>query len=418
MKTKQIVMFALALAISVSTFSQKSELKAAEKAIKKEDFSAAMSALNSAEGLIANAEAKYQAKYYYLKGMALYANGTQPKNIDDVAVAFNKLIALEKASGDNTYSQEAGATLNTIINKAAEDAQKAYKSASAMQDDAGYVTAAKNYERVFLLSPTDTAYLNNSAMLLAVGKSYEKSNEQYQQLLDMGYTGIATTYSATSTVNEEVIYFNSQKDLNQKVKLGIAKDPKTQVTKSKINEIIKAIATNYGRLKNDEKALEFIKKAREANPNDYDLVIEEANVYYRMGDNAKFKEKLEEAIKLNPTDPNLYFNVGVMNMNLGDNDAAAISFKKAVELNPEFGDAYNNLGAMVLDKAKPVQEELDANAMNFKKYDKIKAEKLLPIYREALGYYEKAQKLIPDDEALKNLVNSLYENLEMDKKIE
>ena len=418
MKTKQIGIIALALIISVASFSQKSELKAADKAIKKEDFTAAMSALNSAEGLIANAEAKYQAKYYYLKGMALYANGTKPANIDDVATAFNKLIAIEQKSGDNTYSQTAGVTLNEIINKAAEDAQKAYKSASAMKDDAGYVKAAKNYERVFILSPTDTAYLNNSALLLAVGKAYEKSNEQYQQLLDMGYTGIETTYNAISTVNDEVISFKSQKDMNQKVKLGIAKDPKTEITKSKVNDIIKSIATNYSRMGDDEKALEAIERAREANPNDYDLVIEEANVYYRLGNNAMFKEKLEEAIKMNPTDPNLYFNVGVMNMNLGDNEAATISFKKAVELNPDFGDAYNNLGAMALDKAKPVQEELDANAMNFKKYDKIKEEKLLPIYKEALVYYEKAQELIPDDEALKNLVNSLYENLEIDKKVE
>ena len=418
MKTKQIGIFAVALLISVATFSQKSELKAADKAIKKADFTNAMTVLNGAESLIANAEAKYQAKYYYLKGMALYANGTKPANIDEVATAFNKLIAIEKKSGDASYSKEAGETLNTIITKADADALTAYQNASATQNDEDYIKAAKNYERVFLLSPADTSYLNNSAMLLAVGKAYEKSNEQYQQLLDMDYTGIATTYKATSTVNGEPIGYNSQKEMNQQVKLGIAKDPKTDISKSKVNNIIKAIATNYGRLENNEKALEFIEKARMASPNDYDLVIEEANVYYRMGNDAKFKEKLEEAIKLNPTDPNLYFNVGVMSMNLGDNESATLSFKKAIELNPDFGDAYNNLGAMALDKAKPVQEELDANAMNFKKYDKIKAEKLMPIYKEALAYYEKAQKLIPDDEALKNLVNSLYENLEIDKKIE
>ena len=418
MKTRKFGMLALALMMSVATFSQKSELKAAEKAIKKQDYAMALSALNSAEGLIANAEAKYQAKYYYLKGMALYANGTKPENIDAVAVAFNKLIALEKNSGDNTYSTEAGETLNNIINKAARDAQKAYQSATAMKDDAGYINAAKNYERVFLLSPTDTSYLNNSAMLLAVGKSYEKSNEQYQQLLDMGYTGIATTYVATSTVNDEPKYYLSKKEMDKEVKLGIAKDPKTERSESKVNGIIKAMATNYGRLDNNEKALEFITKAREANPKDYDLVIEEANVYYRLGNNEMFKTKLEEAIELNPTDANLYFNVGVMNMNLGDNEAATANFKKAIELNPDFGNAYNNLGAMALDKAKPVQEELDANAMNFKKYDKIKEEKLMPVYREALIYYEKAQQLIPNDEALKNLVNSLYENLDIDKKIE
>jgi len=418
MKIKQIGILTLALMVSVSIFSQKSELKAAEKAVKKQNYTAAIAALNSAEPLIVNADVKYQAKYYYLKGMALYANGTQPANIDDVAVAFNKLLALEKESRTNTYSKEAGITLNKIINKVANDAQKEYKTAAETKDPAGFVRAAKNYERVFLLSSTDTSYLFNSALLLSIGKEYEKSNNQYQQLLKMGYTGISTTYSATSAVNGDAIFFDSKKDMKQQVKLGIVKAPKTETTKSKFNEMIKAIATNYGRLENNEKALEFIGKARKVSPNDYDLVIEEANVYYRMGNNAKFKEKLEEAITMHPEDPTLHFNVGVMNMNLGDADAAKRSFKKAIELKPDFGDAYNNLGSMTLDEAKPVQEELDANAMNFKMYDKIKAEKLLPIYREALGYYEKAQELIPDDEALKNLVNSLYENLDIDKKIE
>ena len=418
MKTKQILMLSVSLLISVATFSQKSELKAAEKALKKKDYSAAISALNKAEPLIANADVKYQAKYYYLKGEALYANGTKPQNIDEVAVAFNKLLAIEKNASKKTYSQEAGITLNKIINKVANDAQKEYKTAVETKDPSGFVRAAKNYERVFLLSPTDTSYLYNSALLLSIGEDYEKSNEQYQQLLDMGYTGISKTYTAVSVVNDAPLVFNSKKEMKLQVKLGVAKDPKTEVTKSKVNEIIKAIATNYGRLKDNEKALEFIKKARETNPNDYDLVIEEANVYYRMGDNMKFKEKLEEAIKMHPEDPNLHFNIGVMNMDLGHPEEAKKNFENAIELKPDFGAAYNNLGAMTLDKAKPVKEELDANAMNFAKYDKIKAEKLLPIYKEALGYYEKAQKLMPDDEALKNLVNSLYENLDMDKRVE
>ncbi|MBV1888368.1 MAG: hypothetical protein KUG51_03670, partial [Urechidicola sp.] len=242
MLKKQILMLVAILFIGVSAFSQKSELKAADKAVKKEDYAAALSALNSVESLIASADAKSQAKFYYLKGMALYANGTKPNNIDEVASTFNKLIEVEKASGTSTYSVEAGATLNTIINNTAKNAQKAYETAKTMNDDGSYVKAAKGYERVYVLSPSDTAYLHNSAILLAKGKAYEKSNEQYQQLLDMGYTGITTIYSAVSIVNDQPKYYNSKTEMDRDVKLGVSKEPKIETLKSKKNEIIKAIA--------------------------------------------------------------------------------------------------------------------------------------------------------------------------------
>lgn len=412
-------MLSAILFIGVSAFSQKAELKAADKAVKKKDYAAALSALSQAESLIiTNADAKSQAKYYYLKGVALYADGSKDENIDAVAKAFNKLVVVEKESGSSTYSNAAAEILNELINKVAGDAQMSYQSAKATNDNARYVKAAKGYERVYLLSPTDTTFLYNAAVLLAVGKDYEGSNNKYMQLLDLGYTGISTEYKAESSVNGEPRYYNSKEEMNREVKLGIALNPTTTKSESKTNDMVKAIATNYGKLGNDDKALEFISKAREANPNDYDLVIEEANVYFRKGNNEMFKEKLEEAIKLNPTNPNLYFNVGVMNMNLGNNEEAADNFNKAIELKPDFGDAYNNLGAMALDKAKPVQEEMDTNAANFAKYDKIKAEKLMPIYKEALVHYEKAYEYIKDDEALRNLLNSLYENLDMDKRVE
>ena len=93
------------------------------------------------------------------------------------------------------------------------------------------------------------------------------------------------------------------------------------------------------------------------------------------------------------------------------------NFEKAIELNPEYGEAYNNLGTIILDKSKAVQKELDANAMNFAKYDQIKADKLLPIYREALPVFEKAYQFSPSDQ-LKSLLNSFYENLGMDKRVE
>ncbi len=414
---KQILMLVASILIGVSAFSQKSELKAADKAVKKGDYATALAAVNQAESLVANADSKTQAKFYYLKGMALYADGNNSENIDAVAEAFNQLLTIEQKSGSSTYSEAAGEILEKLITEVAETAQKDFESARAMNDSEGYNKAARGYERVYLLSPKDTSFLYNSALVSSIGKDYEKSNEQYQRLVDMGYTGVYTVYKATSKVDGEDMIFASEKDMDLKVKIGVADNPKIETSESKVNDMIIAIAKNHVAMGQDDKALEVFAVARENNPNDATLITEEAYAYYRLGNNEMFKQKLEEAIKFNPTDPNLYYNIGVTSMNIGDAESAKKSFEKVVELDPEYSQAYLNLGALVLDAEQEVLDELNANASNFAKYDRIKAEKLLPIYKEAIPYYEKAYEF-DQDEPTKNLLNTLYENLGMEKRID
>ena len=64
-KMKKRVLILSSLLVSMTVFSQKNEIKAAEKAIKANDFTTAMTELNKAESLVANADQKLKAKYYY-----------------------------------------------------------------------------------------------------------------------------------------------------------------------------------------------------------------------------------------------------------------------------------------------------------------------------------------------------------------
>ena len=417
MNKKQLITLSVSLVLSLSIFAQKSEVKAADKALKKKDFATALSAISQAESLIGTADAKIQAKYYYIKGMALYADGTNSDNIDDVIISFNTLKEIEKKNGASKYSNEASTIITTIIEKINTDAFEAYKVGQETKNETSYKEAADGYHKIYLLRPSDTLYLYNSAMVNAIAKDYEKSNTQYQELLDLGYTGIATIYSATSLMNGETRIYNSSKDMMNEVKLKIAEKPETKVLESKYITMIKAVATNYLALENNEKALEFITKARKENPKDYNLIIEEGNIYFKMGDNEKFLEKLEEAISINPKNPQLFYNIGIINSELGNNKKSIINLKKAIELDPDYADAYNAVGNIILKDIEAVQEEMDKNAMNFAKYDKIKEEKLMPILRKALPYLEKAYEL-DNDEIIRKQLNSLYENLEMDKRVE
>ena len=416
MTKRQLLTLTVSALISLSTFAQKNELKAAEKAVKKKDYSTALSAISQAESLIGSADAKTQAKYYYLKGISLYEEGAGT-DVDAVIAAFNSLMQVEKESGSAKYTSEAEVINSAILEKVSKEAFAAYELGQKNEDADKYKEAAIGYEKMATMSPKDTVYLYNAAVVFAIAKEYEKSNELYQHLLDDGYTGIATVYSATSVVDGSNTVYNSEKEMNNQVKLKIAENPKTEILESKYISMIKGTASNYIGLENNEKALEFLAKAREKFPKDYNLIIEEGNVYYKMGNEAKFKEKLEEAIEINPTNSQLYYNVGIMSMNLEDDEGAQRNFEKAIELKPDFSDAYNALGNLYLKKIGPIQDEMNANGANFKKYDEIKETKFLPALKNALPYIEKAYEMDNDD-AVKKQLNGIYEALDMEKRIE
>ncbi len=403
------------LLISMTVFGQKSELKTAERAIKSNDFAAALIAVNQAEGLIANADQKTKAKFYYLKGKALYKNGANQADIEKIGEAFNQLLDFEKETNKMKYTNEIGELLNTLIINTAEKASVNYKNAIQTKNLDDYKIAAKGFYQVYVLSPKDTSYLDNAALVYYIAKDYTTSIKIYEKLLDLNYTGIATLYIATNKDDGEEVSFNDKKAMDLQVKLGLVENPKTEIKESRRSIIFKHLAQSHLALDNISKALEIIKEGRKEFPKSYSLLIDEANIYYKKGDNATFKIKLEEAIQLNPTEPTLYYNVGVMNMEQGKIDEAIKFFKKAIELKPDYSDAYNNIGAAIIEKVNPIVEEMNKSLADFDKYDKLQ-EQQLEIYKEALPYYEKAYKLNNTSISIVQTLMGLYENLEMTEK--
>ncbi|MCF6180938.1 tetratricopeptide repeat protein [Lutibacter sp.] len=411
---KQLLVLSVLL-VSMTVFGQKSELKTAEKAIKANNFTSAMAAINKAEGMIANADQKTKAKFYYLKGKALYQNGANSADLEKVGAAFNQLINYEKETHKAKYSNEVAKIINDLITKLATNASTDYSTALSTKKLEDYDKAAKEFNTVYALSPRDTSYLDNAALVYFFAKDYDNSIKSYKKLLDLNYTGIATVYTATNKENGKVVSYNDKKSRDLQVKLGLAENPKTVQKESRREAVFKYLAQNYAAKKMDDKALEIITEGRKEFPKSYSLLIDEANIYYAKGDEAKFKEKLEEAIQMNPTEPTLYYNVGVMNMNQGKTDEAIVNFKKAIELKPDYADAYNNVGAAIIDKTKPIIEEMNKSLSDFDKYDKLQA-KQLAVYKEALPFYEKAYEYNKTNISTVQTLMGLYENLEMTEK--
>lgn len=412
---KQLIILS-AFFISMTVFAQNDELKTAEKALKANDFATAMSAVNQAEGLIANADQKTKAKFYYLKGLALYQNGNPNADIQKVGDAFNELINYENQTNKPKYSAEVGQMLNKMIIAVAENASNNYSKAIETKEEADYLKAAKEFQLVYALSPRDTSYLDNSALVYYFAKDYDNSIKLYEELLALNYTGITTVFVATDKASGEDVIYGDKKSMDLQVKLGLAENPREEQKESRREMIFKNLAQNYSDKGNNEKAMEIIAKGRTEFPSSYSLLIDEANIYYKAGDNAKFKERLEEAIRLNPTEPTLYYNVGVMNMDQKNIDEAIKNFEKAIELKPDYADAYNNIGAAIIEKAAPIIDEMNKSLSDFKKYDKLQAQQF-EIYKQALPYYEKAYSFSPKSINIVQTLMGLYENLDMPEKL-
>ncbi|CAL2101757.1 Tetratricopeptide repeat-containing protein [Tenacibaculum sp. 190130A14a] len=396
---KQVLALSLGL-MSLAATAQKSELKAAEKAIKKQDFNTAISTLNSIEGSVVMGDDKYKPKFYYLKGQAYAAK----KDYKTAGEAFRELQAI----GDKKYAAQAGPILNKMIQEVSNDAVDLYNNKK------DYSKAADKFYLTYVLSPRDTSFAYNAAVSATQAKEYDKALGYYAELRKVGYTGIETKYVATNKATGKVENLGSEKQRDLMVKSGQYIKPGIEVSESKQASIVKNIALILKEQGKTDEAIAAFKDARASDPKDLNLILNEAQLYVEMGKMDKFGELMEEAVSLDPENPTLYYNLGVVNYNQGRMEEAKKYYEKAAELKPDYADAYMNLAVVVLDKDKNIVEEMNKNLSNFKKYDEL-ALKQKEVYKEALPFLEKADSLNRNLDTVKTLMN-LYEVLEMEEK--
>ncbi len=395
---KQILALSLGF-MSLGLMAQKSELKAAEKAIKKQDFTSALTALGSIEeSVVANGQDKYKSKFYFLKGKALSAK----KDYKNAAEALTSL----KKMGKTKYSADMELIMNKMIQEVSNKAVDLYNNKK------DYKNAAESFYLTYKLSPKDTSYVYNAAISATQAKEYDTAISYYKELRKIGYTGIETQYVATNKATGKVEDLGSKQQRDLMVKTGNYLKPETKSSESKTATIVKNIALLLKEQGKTDEAITALAEARKANPKDLNLLLNEADMYIKLGKMDKFGELMSEAVALDPENPTLYYNLGVVNFNQGRMDDAKKYYQKATELKPDYADAYMNLAVVVLDKDKSIVEEMNKNLSNFKKYDELALQQK-EVYKEALPFLEKADGLNRSIDTVKTLMN-LYEVLEME----
>jgi tetratricopeptide (TPR) repeat protein len=457
MKSKYVLL-ASALLISVTTFAQKDQIKAAEKLVKAGNENEALSILKEAEVLSATAPDAEKAQFQFVKANAHLALATKNENTDvnltDAAKAYQEVLSIEKVSGKAKFSAQASTSIIDVkyklINAAIADS-KAEKHAAG----------AKKLYDAYLLDKKDTINLYYAASTYVNAKEYEAAYNAYDELKKLNYSGKGINYYAVNKITGEEDLFANVNERDQRVKLGTHEKPRAEKLLSKRGEIFKNMAlilVQNGKVAEAKKA---VAEARIANPEDKTLILTEANLYLDTKDYDTYKKLITEVLEQSPNDADLVFNLGVISYNakkaaetsadeaLASSSKATKSgkveesksfankakelivlsqsseleaekyYKKAIEIKPDYVNAYLNLAILKLDADKKLFYEIQKlgnSEKDNKRYEVLKKQREA-VFASALPYLEKASELDGTNEEVKGTLLSVYRALEMTEKV-
>lgn len=414
MKSKYVLL-ASALLISVATFAQKDQIKAAEKSLKAGNAQEAITILQGAEAASAAAPDAEKAQFHFVKANAHLAlvnkNENTDANLSAAAKNFQEVLVIEKAMGKSKYSAQATTSIidlkYKLINGAIADSKTEKHSEGAR----------KLYD-AYLLDKKDTINLYYAASTFVNAKEYETAYNAYEELKKLNYSGKATVFYAVNKVNGQEQSFSSAKERDQMVKLGTHEKPRTEEIPSKRGEIYKNMAlilVQNGKIAEAKKA---VAEARATNPDDKSLILTEANLYLDTKDYDTYKKLITEVLAQSPNDADLVFNLGVISYNAKNFAEAETYYKRAVEIKPDYVNAYLNLAILKLDADKKLFEEIQKlgnSEKDNKRYDVLKKQREA-VFSSALPYLEKAAELDDTNEEVKSTLLSVYRALEMTDK--
>ncbi len=386
---------------SLIGFSQKKELRSAQKLLDQSFYNEAIDVLFKIKEVIPNSDQKYQAHYYYLLG---WANKSDSKFAE--AVSFLKMSIENDKS--NKYKEKVNLLIDEIENELIRLAVEDNKSEN-------FILASEKLYDAYLINPENERnidYLYFAASSSVNAKDFEVALGYYLSLKDMGYTGEVTEYFLT-TIETKIEEKYGEREYNLLKSSKQYTNPRIDQTESRLPEIVKNIALIYVELGENEKAISAVKEAREVNPEDFNLLLSEADLYIKLGDRIKFKDLMQEAVIKNPNNAILYYNLGVIYGEQGEREEAIAYYKKSLELNPNYPDSYLNLVALILEGESALVEKMNQLATSTKrsdydKYDKLKSEREA-LYASCIPYLEKLIEVDPSNiEALKTAKNIYY----------
>ncbi|AZA89562.1 Predicted O-linked N-acetylglucosamine transferase, SPINDLY family [Chryseobacterium nakagawai] len=290
--------------------------------------------------------------------------------------------------------------------------QAANKAAMDAYNAKNYTAAAPKFVEVYDLlkanGQDNKIYMYYSGLSHALANESDPAIKIYTDLINSGFTGVETTYTAKEKKSGNVV--NLDKATWELMKKNSEySDFKTEQSAGVEVDLYETLSLLLLNAKKPNEALVIIEKGLVKYPNNAKLKEGQTNAYLQSGNTEKFVAGLKEQLAKNPNDATNWYNLGVMQAKTPAtvNDALE-SFKKAIELKPDFANAYQNLVYTTIgDDSKIVA---DINALRKDKPDE--ATKLIDARRErfakALPFAESWYKVDPKNIDAVSTLKEIY----------
>lgn len=314
------------------------------------------------------------SKAWYYKGAIYQDMATSPvysKNVNPSEVsrealkAYIKVAELEKDAKKKEFTALAASRLELL-----QDNLYAFALNEGVElyNDNKFAEAKKAYLEAIKYKPEDTTAYLYGAYAAAGAEDFAGAKELYMHLVNKKV--------ASQAVFSQLLYITSEVD------------------------------------KNEKEAMEIVKMARAAYPNDKGFMLQELNFLIKEGKEDEIMVKLNAALKADPTNANLYSVRGNMYERLKKQDEAIADYTKAIELEPSSFDAQYNMGVYYFNKGVNILKKTEKMKLaEYNKVGKAQETEAKKLFSQALPYFEAALKAQPQDRTTIQSLNRVYNSL-------
>lgn len=394
-----------------SSFAQKEDLKALEKAIKRNNIEEATMLITKIAPLIEKADEVEKASFLYHKALNelnLSKNNIEPtKNKENAIESINKLLALETETKSKKYTTEILPVKNELLANIVNEAIQNNKANKLQQ-------SSRLFNQAYQLSKTDTVYLFYAASDAVNAKDFDFAESKYKELVKLKYEGRMNTYVATSQISGNIESFGIDKKARDlAVKHGSHTKPETVVTNSVKPEIYNNLSQILINKENYSEGEQYALKAYEIDSNNVNSLMNVLYLYYNTNRLYKYLEYAKKGLDKFPKNETLLYNLGVIEFGNGNNDGATTYFNQILEINPKNFEALKGLGNIALQKDADITTKINnlpnTNSANKQRTALMNDKK--KTYQEALNFYSKAKEVNSKDDGLNDLIYQIEDFL-------
>ncbi|MBI5215821.1 MAG: tetratricopeptide repeat protein [Ignavibacteriae bacterium] len=224
------------------------------------------------------------------------------------------------------------------------------------------------------------------------------------------YQNIAAVYAVTKQFDEEIVNLKKVRD--------ITKDP--ALNREIINAFLlkaedaKAKGDNATADASFNSAIEELRAARTADPDNLELLSLLIDVHIQLKREKEALPFIQEAVKKDPSNKILQNNLGLLLMQTEDINGAIEHFNAALAVDQNFEDALRNIGVAYMRLGDIKKKEAEAKA-DPKKKDKDIDKSYLEHFKKAAEHLDKLVKIKSDDANLWDALTTAYVNAGMIK---